>query len=155
MVFERCSHVWAQTPSRGKAGQSWHISPLSRSRCLQDGTRGCIMVPITSRQICPPLCSTKTGIRQLDLLSRCTTASSLVYISLLPLRLVSFSSLSNGYELLQSLSEQCKRRRQCKEQDTKQTCQNSSESMFTHSAKVWTWLSLSLIKNVNIQQMKA
>ena len=83
-----------------------------------------------------PLRSTKTGTRQLDLLPGSMTASSLGHISLLPLSFISFSSLSSGYELLQNLLEQCKSRRQCKEQDTKRTCQNSSESMFTHNAKV-------------------
>lgn len=49
-----------------------------------------------------PLHRTKTGIRQVDLLSRSPTASPLVHISLLSLSFVPISSLSRGYELLQS-----------------------------------------------------
>jgi len=41
------------------------------------------------------------------------------------------------------------------EQNSKGTCQNSSKSMFAHNTKYEHEPSLSLIKNVNIKQMKA
>lgn len=153
-VWEKVSEryfCWAQTTSQRKAEQNGPSSPLSQSRCPWEGAASqssplpCMLAPLHRM---------RTGIRQVDLLSRSMAASPLVRISLLSLSFVPFSSLGLGFELLQSYQRSAIAGGNAKQQDTNWKCQNSSKSLFIHNAKVWTQPSLSLIKNVNIKQMK-